>query len=233
MERGGWEQSADAWIASMGDHGDWMRRYVLDPVMVELAAGARRALDVGCGEGRFARVMAEQGAEVFAFDPVERFLQYALKKDDRPSYARASAEAIPFRDCSFDLVVTYLTLIDIPDFRRSIREMARVLQPGGRLLVANLLPFVTTGDGWVEDEEGTRLYFPIDHYLAESSQWYSWRGIHIENYHRPLSAYMDAFLGQGLLLQKYLEPLPIDGAGDNAKWYVRVPWGHVMVWQKP
>lgn len=232
MERGGWEQSAEAWIASVGEEGDWTRKWVLDAPMLRLSEGFDRALDVGCGEGRFARKMSELGTRVTALDPVESLLAHAASRGGHIGYIRASGEQLPFRDCSFDLVVSYLTLIDIPDFRRAIREMSRVLEPGGRLLVANLSPFATTADGWVKDSEGTRLYFPIDRYLSEFSQWYQWRGIHIENYHRPLSAYMEAFLAAGLQLEHYLEPKPLDGAPDKES-YERVPWAHVMAWRSP
>ena len=59
----GWDESAAAWIASQGEDGDHGRRYVLDRPMLEraVAAGAAPALDVGCGEGRFCRMLAERG----------------------------------------------------------------------------------------------------------------------------------------------------------------------------
>ena len=59
----GWEESAAGWIADMGDAGDFGRRYVLDPVMLPLAIARapKQVLDVGCGGGRFCR-MLKQGA---------------------------------------------------------------------------------------------------------------------------------------------------------------------------
>ena len=60
-----WQASADAWIADMGEFGefgDFGRRYVLDPVMQSLALSRspKRAIDVGCGEGRFCRMLKPQ-----------------------------------------------------------------------------------------------------------------------------------------------------------------------------
>lgn len=51
----GWHQSAEAWIASMGERGDWGREHILDPAMLARIDLQRFkcALDVGCGEGRF------------------------------------------------------------------------------------------------------------------------------------------------------------------------------------
>ena len=59
MDDGGWTSSADAWIASMGEHGDDGRRYVLDPALLARIEGRafQSALDVGCGEGRFSRIL--------------------------------------------------------------------------------------------------------------------------------------------------------------------------------
>jgi ubiquinone/menaquinone biosynthesis C-methylase UbiE len=236
MQDRGWEFSADAWIASQGDHGDWSRQFVLDPVMKERVARLqpKNVLDVGCGEGRFCRVMKEIGVEVAGIDPTERLLKSARDKDPSGDYREAYAEAIPFADGTFDLVVSYLSLIDIPDHRVAIREMARVLRPGGRLLIANMTNFASTSaQGWVKDKEGKRLYFPVDNYLGEYAMWVSWKGIHIENWHRPLSSYFDALLHYGLQLEEFLEP-PAQGCSEEEiQEYARAPWFLVMQWRKP
>jgi len=59
----GWAGSAAAWIAEQGDDGDYGRRFVLDAPMRERIEGRgfRNALDVGCGEGRFCRIMQRAG----------------------------------------------------------------------------------------------------------------------------------------------------------------------------
>ena len=59
----GWSESAGAWIAAMGEHGDWGREHVLDAVMLSRVEdrGFRCALDVGCGEGRLLSPVATAG----------------------------------------------------------------------------------------------------------------------------------------------------------------------------
>ncbi|WP_246799658.1 class I SAM-dependent methyltransferase [Bradyrhizobium sp. CCBAU 51753] len=130
-------------------------------------------------------------------------LDTARQRDPSGDYRYGRAEQLEFPDASFDLVVSYITLVDIPDFRAAIREMARVLRPGGALLIANLTGFTSAGaeQGWVRDEAGRRLHFPVDRYLDEFPMSFAWAGIRIENWHRPLSAYMTALLEQGLLLR--------------------------------
>lgn len=234
MDQVGWEVSAAGWVASQGDEGDWLRKWVLDPVMLEQAAGLTPVLDVGCGEGRFMRALASRGSRVVGIDPTEALLRFARKRDPDALLAKGIAESLPFRSESFALVVSYITLVDIVGYREAIEEMVRVLRPGGRLLVATISPFASTGQGWVRDAENRRLYFPIDDYLRETEQLLEWKGIRIHNYHRPLSSLMEAFLRAGLILRRYLEPRPIAGCPpDDAEAYVRVPYGTAMVWEKP
>lgn len=234
---GGWNESAGAWIAAQGERGDWSRASVIDAAMHGRidGRGFGNALDVGCGEGRFCRMLRQRGIRVVGIDPTATLLEEARRRDPGGDYRSGRAEKLEFEDDQFDLVVTYLTLIDIADFRAAIAEMTRVLRPGGSLLIANITSFVSpcVDDGWVRDANGRRLHYKVDRYLDEFPIWVEWQGIRIENWHRPLAAYMKALLGNGLTLRFFDEP---EAAGDDperAAVYHRVPWFLVMEWSKP
>jgi SAM-dependent methyltransferase len=233
----GWKESAAAWIASMGEHGDWSREHVLDAAMLARIEGRtyRSALDVGCGEGRFCRLLQQRGIETIGVDPTVALLDEARRRDAGGQYVFGRAEKLEFDDGRFDLVVSYLSLFDIPDFRAAISEMARVLRPGGALLIANLTSFITpcAAEGWVRDSEGRRLHYPVDRYLDEFPQWVSWADIRLQNWHRPLGAYMTALIDSGLQLRFFQEPEPVGGDTARAATYRRAPWFLVMEWVKP
>ncbi len=221
----------------MGEHGDFGRRYVLDPVMLPraLATNAQTALDVGCGEGRFCRMLGAHGIACIGIDPTSALIDRARECDASGAYLEASGEALPFDNASFDLVVSYLSLIDMPSIVTPIAEMARVLKPGGVLLVANLNGFNTAGaeSGWVRETTGDLLHYPVDHYLDERAFWTEWRGIRIVNHHRPLQAYIREFLRHDLDLRYFEEPAPIPGAPEpKADRYRRAPWFVMMEWKK-
>ena len=235
----GWESSAQAWIDSMGERGergDWGRQHVLDPVMMERVRRGKfgNAIDVGCGEGRFCRMLKTAGVKPTGIDPTAAFIELARQRDPGGDYRLGRAEALEFADGSFDLAVSYITLIDIPDFRAAIGEMARVLRPGGALLMANLTGFTSAcaDRGWVKDDSGEHLHFPVDNYLAERAIWLEWTGIRVENWHRPLAAYMTAFLEAGLTLRFFAEPAAVSGAEVHQERQRRVPWFVVMEWRK-
>lgn len=237
MSDDGWKSSAKAWIADMGDTGDYGRQYVLDAPMVErlrrLEGG--RALDVGCGEGRFCRILRAEGFEPVGLDPTVELLEAARTKDPDGLYVDGRAEALDFADASFDLVVSCLSLIDIEPAGDAIAEMVRVLKPGGTLLVANLTGWSTAraNDGWQRNLLGHRTHFAMDRYLESRANWDEWRGIRVRNWHRPLKDYMQWFLAQGLVLAHFDEPEPRGGPEDRADSYRRAPWYLIMEWRKP
>ena len=237
MEDGGWKNSARAWIKDMGETGDFGRQHVLDGPMTArlrvLTKGA--ALDVGCGEGRFCRILRREGFEPVGLDPTTELLDAARARDPKGVYVEGWAEALEFTDASFDLVVSYLSLIDIENAQTAISEMVRVLKPGGTLLIANLASFKTAGvnNGWQRDLLGRLTHFALDHYLETRSSQESWRGISIRNWHRPLSDYMLWFLDQGLILTHFDEPAATGGEPAKAARSNRAPWYVVMEWRKP
>jgi len=229
----GWAESARAWIADMGSTGDFARTCVLDRPMLERVADGRftTALDVGCGEGRFCRMLAGRGIKAVGIDPTEALIAEARRREPEGDYRIGRAEKLHLPDASFDLVVSYLTLIDIPDLAPAITEMARVLRPGGSLLIANLTSFNTAAQPGFGARLGLRP--AVDRYLEEHVDWLSWRGIRVQNWHRPLSTYMALLLGQGLELRHFAEPSPYAGPSARIARYRRAPWFLIMEWRKP
>jgi SAM-dependent methyltransferase len=101
-----------------------------------------RVLDVGTGAGHTGLAFAPRVAAVVALDATPEM----LAEVERNAAARglgnvrtqhATAEALPFADGSFEIVVTRLASHHFADLVTAIREMARVLAPGGRLLVTD------------------------------------------------------------------------------------------------
>jgi SAM-dependent methyltransferase len=97
------------------------------------AARPRRVLEAGCGPGELAeRVRAELGAAVAAIDISPRMVELARARgvDAR----EGDVQALPFADAEFDCAIAAWMLYHVPDVPRSLAELARVLEPGGRLV---------------------------------------------------------------------------------------------------
>ncbi len=235
-DENGWVASASNWIDRTGDQGDFSRQFVLDIPMLERVKVAKpeNALDVGCGEGRFCRKMQNIGVAASGLDPVPAMIEAAQMQDQRSQYNVGFAEDLPFGDDSFDFVVTYLSLIDIDDLQKAISEMNRVLKPGGRILVANLSSFSTSSNAFGRRycrDTGEELR-PLGLYLEEHKDWYEWGGLRIQNWHRPLSSYMECFLKHRLVLTYFDEPEPIAGPQERIDAYRKMPYLMIMEWQK-
>jgi ubiquinone/menaquinone biosynthesis C-methylase UbiE len=107
------------------------------------SAGVSRGcevLDVGCGIGGTACHLAQAtGARVHGLTPNAVQLELArahaqeLQLEGRVRFVRGSAEALPFDDASFDVVLFFESACHFPDRARFFREARRVLRPGGRL----------------------------------------------------------------------------------------------------
>lgn len=99
-------------------------------------------LDVGCGDGQLAALLARGGATVSAIDPDARMSKAAGRHFAATGVSvaldRGSVEAMPYRNDSFDIVLAVTLLCLVRDPQEAIIRMARVLKPGGRLVVGEL-----------------------------------------------------------------------------------------------
>jgi len=101
-----------------------------------------RILDAGCGDGVLATALAEHGADVTGIDADPRMLAAARARAETRilpiAFADGDIGALPFPDASFDVVVAVTVLCFVPDTQHAVREMTRVLRPGGRLVIGEL-----------------------------------------------------------------------------------------------
>jgi len=126
----------------IGDHFSKTREYAWPEVesFVDGAAGVDTALDVGCGNGRHAALLADAADRVVGLDASRALLSAATDRvGDRAALVLGDAARLPLSADSVDLAVYVATLHHLPsaaDRRASLDELARVLAPGGTALVS-------------------------------------------------------------------------------------------------
>jgi SAM-dependent methyltransferase len=139
---------------SLGDYPAMARDFLL-PLgdrLVE-AAGVRadqRVLDVGAGTGNAAIAAAERGADVVASDLTPELFDdgraLARERGVDLVWAEADAEAMPFEDESFDVVMSCIGAMFAPHHEATARELVRVCKPGGTIAMLNWTPEGLIGD---------------------------------------------------------------------------------------
>jgi demethylmenaquinone methyltransferase/2-methoxy-6-polyprenyl-1,4-benzoquinol methylase len=125
-------------LQSLGLHRLWKRRLIR---MATVRSG-ERALDVCCGTGDIALALARAGAAVVGFDFSEPMLSVARRRvashpvagEGTIEFRQGDALNLPFSDGAFDIVTIGYGLRNLADFDRGMRELTRVLAPGGRWL---------------------------------------------------------------------------------------------------
>jgi ubiquinone/menaquinone biosynthesis C-methylase UbiE len=132
----------------MSLYDTWILPRIIDAVMrqkhlaryrAEVVGSAQgRVLEIGVGSGLNLHYYGERVEQVIGLDPSPRLLELARQRAANTSlpveFVLGSATAIPLADASIDTIVMTWTLCSVPDAAAALREMHRVLKPGGRLL---------------------------------------------------------------------------------------------------
>jgi ubiquinone/menaquinone biosynthesis C-methylase UbiE len=137
------------WAGTYDRH--WMQRIIFEPIqrtVLQLAeeeiGRPRMILDVGCGTGRLLRSASQRfpDAKLFGVDAAIEMVKQAQRStpDGTIQFQQATAEELPFVDSSFDLVFSTMTFHHWRNQVRGAAEVARVLTPNGRWLLAEFVP---------------------------------------------------------------------------------------------
>jgi SAM-dependent methyltransferase len=178
------------------------------PAVLELLGDVTglRVLDAGCGPGLYAEALVEAGAVVTAFDASPTMVELARARVGGRADVRVADLDRPLSwldDASQDRAVLALVLHHVPDRVAALAEIARVLRPGGRLVVSTSHP---TQD-WLQDGGS---YF--DRTWVEDTWQDDWA---VRWWRQPLDAWCAEFAEAGLVLERLVELRPAASMADR------------------
>jgi ubiquinone/menaquinone biosynthesis C-methylase UbiE len=202
-------------MAAYDEIADWYETQFLartetgDPIGVRhalttlLGPGRGACLEVGCGTGVHAAQIRELGWTPVGVDLSAGMLAYGRA---RLPAARADATRLPVRDGALDAVVAVLVHTDMPQYPAVLREIARVLRPGGTFVHIGVHPafcggFADRGD---PDAVVIRPGYLDGHWTKNS---WTTEGVRdkVGATHYPLPMLLHAFLGAGLVFERFAE----------------------------
>jgi SAM-dependent methyltransferase len=132
FERAGWDEQAIGYDRMLGR----VTARLVDPMLDAAAVGpGARVLDVACGPGDATAAAADRGARAVGVDVATAMVEVARRRHPGLPFLRAAAEALPFASGAFDAVLGGLLVHHLAEPVPVVREFARVLAPGGRLVL--------------------------------------------------------------------------------------------------
>jgi len=214
-------EAYDRFTTAADSFSDNLERPVIEK-LVGNVDGAR-VLELGCGSGPYSLWLAQSGARVTGLDLSPTMIALAndhahrrsLQIDFRVADIRAS---LPFVASEFDLIITAAALHYVEDLAGLMREVVRVMKPGGSLVASVLHPMSTAlfpladadevegpdpWEGWYFGSPIRCIETPWVNFAKVSSE-----GRHIFCHHHTIADYFQAMTGAGLQVEEIREPIP-------------------------
>jgi SAM-dependent methyltransferase len=230
-----WDRNADSWAEQVRKGWDIYREVYNNPAFLEFIGASigdlagKSVLDAGCGEGYNTRILARRGAKMTGADISARMIELARQEEhSEPLGVRYEVNSFSdlsiFAEASFDAAVSFMALMDGPDFPGATRAIGRVLRPGGTLVFSITHPcFMTKGFNWIRDESEKETALTVARYFDDESWIERWKfnkapepqaaePFAVPRFDRTLSFYLNTLIESGFALGRIGEPRPSEEA---------------------
>jgi len=224
-----WNGNANTWTKLSRAGYDTYRDFLNTPAFLKMLPDVKglSGLDIGCGEGSNTRQLAKLGASMTAFDISQIFTQHAQGYFDPSAinYLTANAEWMPFMNATFDFAVGFMSFMDMANVHLAIKEVYRVLKPGGFLQFSISHPFVDTPyHKNLRGEDGLTYAYEVAGYFqnmdGDLSEWIfnaappevkqGLPKFKVPRHTHTLSQWLNMLLDQGFIIERIEEPYPDD-----------------------
>jgi 2-polyprenyl-3-methyl-5-hydroxy-6-metoxy-1,4-benzoquinol methylase len=231
-----WNDAARSFSDFVRERKDYFREKLNNPATFKIIGDVRgkKVLDLGCGEGYNARILAGKGATVVGVDFSPKLIKLAKEKEMKENlgttyYISDAADMKDVQSNHFDLVVCFMALQDIENYEKALTEVARVLKEGGRFIFSIPHPcferVVKGGKCFIDwrlekakNRAGKESYLEIRRYFGIGEYEVRWdmkrisKPFRTTSFHRTLTDYFQALHANTLLVSRLVEPRPTSKA---------------------
>jgi SAM-dependent methyltransferase len=203
-----WEEQATNWVRWARTPGHDVGWHYFSAFVSLLPPPRGLTLELGCGEGRVVRELTARGYPTIGLELSSTLLEAAHDADNEGRYVQGDAATLPFADSTFDLVVTYNSLMDIELMPGAVSQVARVLRTGGRMCISVTHPVADAGR-FVSHEPDAGFVIDGSYLGKRDFEELAQRGgleMTFSGWAYPLEAYFAAFEDAGLLVESLREP---------------------------
>lgn len=210
-----WDDAAESWVDFVRKGKDYYRDELNNPATFRLMGNVkgRLVLDLACGEGYNARILARKGAKVVGVDFSAKLIQLAIAEEAKEKlgidyHIADAADLSRFPSDYFDLATCFMALQDIKNYKSAVAEVARVLKKRGRFVFTIPHPCFEIVNHKRNRIGTTQRYFGLG---EDHLQWKMERLLkpfETTSFHRTLTGYFDVLYKNKFLVRRLVEPLP-------------------------
>ncbi|MCR4327433.1 MAG: class I SAM-dependent methyltransferase [Nanoarchaeota archaeon] len=204
-----YDELAESYFASRMEGGtSWFYNENLEmPTTLKILGKVKgkKILDLGCGPGRYAKILTQRGAKVVGIDNSKVSLKIAKKESPKSKFIFGDVENLPFKKEEFDIVFSSLVLDHFEDWNSILAEVKRVLKKKGFFIFSNYNPVT---ENFKKINWFFRKFRVIENYFSEGIKKKFWKGKEVFHYHKTYSTTIKLLIKNGFEIIDYEDSKP-------------------------